>query len=148
MACHHPDPDATDTVEVVLRARSILGFHATRTAAIVTVTGAARAYDTATGRYVTWTGQRVRIQRWTPNGWITLAVEPTDDHGNLRALVHVSFTAGLRLTDPSTPTTLGIGHRPADPLTSSDPRAWRPFTADCDTQRLDRPERWPLVSCR
>ena len=92
-------PAAKTTVGVVFRARSLLGVHARRHADTVTVTGAARAYDGRTGRYLAWTGSRVRIQRWTRDGWVTLATVRTNDRGNMQYLLHISFTAGLRLID-------------------------------------------------
>lgn len=103
-----PDPTVTAKIGAVLRAQSLLGIRATRSGTTVTVVGAARSYNTVLGRFGAWTGRPITIQRWTRTGWSRLTTVRTDNHGNIRVALHIPFTVGLRLVDPSSANTWGI----------------------------------------
>lgn len=103
-----PDPTVTAKIGAVLLAQSLLGMRATRSGTTVTVVGSARSYNTALGRFGAWTGRPVTVQRWTRVGWRRLTTARTDSHGNIRVALHIPFTVGLRLVDPSSANTWGI----------------------------------------
>ena len=101
------DPAAHTTRPALLRTRSLLGLRATRRAATVTITGAARVYATTTNRYTPWAGRPVHLQRRTQTGWRTLTTLTTDSRGKLHTVLHLPAGTRLRLTTPATPTTWG-----------------------------------------
>lgn len=103
-----PDPTVVARIGAVLRAQSLLGMRATRSTTTVTVIGAARSYNTVLGRFGAWAGRPVTIQRWTSTGWRRLTTARTDSHGNIRVALHIPFTVGLRLVDPSSANTWGV----------------------------------------
>lgn len=83
---------------------SVLGLAAARSGGFVVIHGDSRFLDITSGRFRSWPGNQVGIQRWTRTGWATIRGVTTDGNGNFTIRMHIPFRVGLRLvTGPNTP---------------------------------------------
>ena len=90
-----------------MRARSLLGLAATRHGDLVTIAGAAKAFNSVRDTYGAWSGRPVLLQRWTSTGWATLDTLTTDRLGHVATTRRIPFTVGLRLVTADTATIWG-----------------------------------------